>query len=291
MEKKCRNGVRRGGKMSGEKPSSRAPILRMEDVLELDAIVTPDTNEILQKSVEDEEDDEDEEEGGETDSDGGDDRFHFENPSSSHAPKTSRLVKKRKKRKLLLSGNGGSLKGYDSFLSEEDISEIEAMGFNNSASFVLSDKLELDAVSEVTSGDTSNTADRFSFDLESIGKKRSGSERPNSEPKKKLKKIECSACSREQREKSKRSELKRSNSQYKSCESDVSNNDSTCNKYYRSPSDVKIKPRKSVDRKLCNCYNRDYGAKKYNNRKYYSKQTSQDHLEAVHSRFVYRFDK
>lgn len=285
MEKKCRNGVREGGKMSGEKPSNRAPILRMEDVLELDAIVTPDTNEILQKTVENE-DDEDEEGGDETDSDGGDDRFHFENPSSSHVSKTSRLVKKRKKRKLLLSGNGESLKGYDSFLSEEDISETEAMGFNNSSSFVLSDKIEPDAVSELTSGDTCNTVDRFSFDLESIDRKRIELERPKSEPnKKKSKRKECGACNREQNEKTTRPELKRSNSQYKSCESDVSNNDSTYNKYYRSPADVKMIPRKSVDRKFCNCYNRDYGAKKYNNRKYYSKQTSQDHLESVYSRY------
>lgn len=282
MEKKCRNG----SKMSGERPSSRAPILRMEDVLELDAIVTPDTNEILQRTVREEEDEDEEKgedgEGEESDTEGEDDPFRFETSSSSRAPKKHELTKKKKKRKRSPERKGPRLKGYDSFLSEEDVSETEAMGFDKSASLILSDKVEPDAVSELA-----GAADPFLLDSDPPDPRK---RRQSSDvgPKQKCKKKECGFCSREQAGgKAKRPQLKRSNSQYKSCESDVSNNDSTHNKYYRSPSDPKTRHRKSVDRKLCNCYNRDYGLNKKHPKKYYSRQTSQDQSESLYSRLIF----
>lgn len=236
--------------MSGENHTSRAPILRMEDVLELDAIITPDPSDVLQKTMEAED--------SETDDD--DDRFDFANPRTSHVAKTNRFAKKRKKRKRLIRESSNSLEGYDSFLSEEDLSEIEGAGLDKRASLASANR-QGSGASELTASEGGSAQGAHA----------------------KSKPRECGLCNREKIRRNKRKELRRSNSQYKSCDSDVSNNDSAQNWYLQSSSDTRTSRRKSVERKLCNCYSRDFGANKYN-RNHYTKKRSQDHLDVLHSR-------
>ncbi|KAL0270682.1 UNVERIFIED_CONTAM: hypothetical protein PYX00_008008 [Menopon gallinae] len=227
MEKKCRNVVS-SSDMAGADSSSRAPILRMEDVLELDA-VTPDPSDSVKMSVE--EDDSAGNSGGDDCED--DDQLVGQQVSFQIAAKRSRFARKKRKRKRIVGAE------YNSFASDEDL-YVE------------------------------NAAEEDCAD----GEKPAGRKSADAERKPFCKRRSCTCYEY----RPKRTDLTRS--QCKSCDSDVSNNDSIHSRYQVSSSEAKKTRRKSVDPKLCNCYNREYIGKKYP-RGHFVK-SSQDNLQVVH---------
>lgn len=244
MEKKCRNVVS-SSNMAGADSSSRAPILRMEDVLELDA-VTPDPSDSFKIPIEDEESAANSGEDGEEE-----DQLAFVNPQVSfQIQKKSRFTKKKRKRKRLVGAE------YNSFVSDEDLYVENA---------------------------AADTASEDNVDGEDAAKNDTGKKPPDAVQERKpfYKKKTC-AC---YEYRPKRTDLSRS--QCKSCDSDVSNNDSIHSRYQVSSSESKKNRRRSVDPKMCNCYNREYIGKKYP-RSHFGK-SSQDNLQVSHSGFVYYF--
>lgn len=260
MEKKCLNGASMFTKMTGEN-SFRAPILRMEDVLEMDAIG------ISERKVQ--------EPAAIPAPQISDDNIDVVDSLSLQCPNSS--GKKRGKRKLVFTEPGPGGRGeYDSCPSEEDTSEVEGKdGERREFHGQWESELEYVRGKLVSS-------ERIKFVDEKVEPFTSDGRRFQSKPRKKFKRQRCTTCNLEKKVQAKRSVLAQSSSLYKSCDSDISNNESTGNKYYKSTLEVKTK-RKTVDQKICNCYSRDY----------YSiatlkKRSSHDVLESIRFRCVCR---
>lgn len=270
MEKKCLNGASMYTKITGENASYRAPILRMEDVLEMDAIVTAESK---QRDQEEER----------PRSGNADDEIEFSTISSLNVAGVNRLGKGKGKRKRIFAETGSGVRGYDSFLSDEDdLSDAESKDLENSASRAESKQWEIDRKGEaINDGEVFTSSENVKFSDEKPERRRSDGRRFQSRPKKKYQMQKCASCSLEKKAKAKKSFMIQSESQYKSYDSDISNTETTGSKHYTSPSEVKTKRNKTVVQKVCNCYNRQNFGKNINKRR-----SRQDVLENVHSRWV-----
>lgn len=270
MNKKCLNGARMYSKITEENFSYRAPILRMEDILEMDAISTEEGP--SSKRTRD---------SGTVDDNA--DNIYSDVVSSLNFGKVNYLERKKMKRKRIFVDGGTGAKGYDSFPSEEeeeeDKSEPECAGGlgKNLSRLNSSDGGKDDDVTAKRSGEIFVSSDHVKFVedrvvvVESSWRFGDGGKYHQSKPRKMYKrKKKCATCYLEkkarERRKSSSFSTQESSSECKFYDGDPSNPDPNDKCYYANPSEiVVVKTRSSSTtssstgvQKMCNCYGAEY---------------------------------
>ncbi|KAK6631413.1 hypothetical protein RUM44_005940 [Polyplax serrata] len=248
--------------MTGENASYRAPILRMEDLLEMDAIAIADTRRRPMDGQRAEPGDVD-------------DEFDFAGFQYAGVNRSGLAARAKRKRSCKA--------GYDSFVSDGDDVETTKDAENSASGGNLEKWNDGDAgTTSLGEDDSGNASEMFtsSEHFRLVGerteqRKLDVSRRYQSRPKK-YKRQKCSSCNLERKVHAKKSHLAYSGTQYKAQDSDVCQGDGTnSTKYYVSEN----KPtRTKAGVKVCNCYGREYMDRRG------SKRTSgQDMLESLPS--------